>query len=149
MARIEGRRNEGHPPCEPTQPEVCRWRSKKRQNARRRSAGKATEGIARPVSSIRTPADKQSELLDVELLDVFAQIEALLRCGREVQREALRVRGLPDAVSPTQRIAAGRAIRGHLNDMTDQCRSLMDVLDDLKATASQLEKLLEAEASAM
>src|SRR5687768_11710091 len=134
MARIEGRRNEGHPPCEPTQPEVCRWRSKKRQNARRRSAGKATEGIARPVSSIRTPADKQSELLDVELLDVFAQIEALLRCGREVQREALRVRGLPEPVSASQRLAAGRAIRRHLTEMKQQCGGLGDILGDRKST---------------
>lgn len=98
-------------------------------------------------NNIRTPAYKQSELLDVELLDAFAQIEALLRGGREVQREALRVRGLPDPVSPSQRFAAARSICGHLNDMADQCRSLMDVLDDLKRTASELERLLEAEAS--
>jgi hypothetical protein len=110
--------------------------------------GKATEGIANGVPNhIRTPAYTQSELLDVELLDAFAQIEALLRGGREVQREALRVRGLPDPVSPSQRVAAGRSICVHLNDMTEQCQSLMDVLHDLKGTASELEKLLEAEAS--
>jgi hypothetical protein len=110
--------------------------------------GKATEGIGSTVpNDIRTPAYKQSELLDVELLDAFAQVEALLRGGREVQREALRVRGLPEPVSPSQRAAACRAICDHLNEMTDQCRSLMDVLHDLKGTASELEKLLEAEAS--
>lgn len=110
--------------------------------------GKATEGIGSTVPhNVHTPAYKQSELLDVELLDAFAQIEALLRGGREVQREALRVRGLPDPVSPSQRVAAGRLICVHLNDMTDQCQSLMDVLHDLKATASELQKSLEAEAS--
>ena len=62
----------------------------------------------------RTAADRQSELLDVQLLDVFAQIEALLRLGREVQREALRVRGLPMPVSVPQRKAAGQRIRAHL-----------------------------------
>ena len=34
------------------------------------------------LDNIRTPPYcKQSELLEVELLDAFAQIEALLRCG--------------------------------------------------------------------
>ena len=96
---------------------------------------------------IRTPADRQSELLDVELLDVFAQIEALLRSGREVQREALRVRGVPVAVSVTDRLAAGRAIGEHLDDMTGKCRALMDVLGELQVTAAQLERLLEVEAT--
>jgi hypothetical protein len=108
---------------------------------------KATEGIGSTVPNDRTAAYKQSELLDVELLDAFAQIEALLRSGRELQRDALRVRGLPHNVSPSQRVAAGRSIREHLDDMTEQCRSLMDVVEDLKGTASELETLLEAEAS--
>jgi hypothetical protein len=28
------------------------------------------------------------DVLDVRLLDLFAQVEALLRCGREAQRQA-------------------------------------------------------------
>ena len=108
---------------------------------------KATAGIGSTVPNDRTPAYKQSELLDVELLDALAQIEALLRSGREVQRDALRVRGLPNPVSPAQRVAAGRSICQHLDDMTEQCRSLMDVVEDLKSTASELETLLDAEAT--
>jgi hypothetical protein len=96
---------------------------------------------------IRTPADHDSEVLDVELLDVFAQIEALLRCGREVQREALRVRGVPVAVSVTERLAAGRAIRAYLNDMAGQCAALIDVIAELQETARQLEKRLVSEAT--
>jgi hypothetical protein len=88
---------------------------------------------------------RQSEVLDVELLDVFAQIEAMLRCGREVQRAALRVRGLPNPVSASQRLEAARSIRGHLNDMTEQCRALEEVLHDLHETAAELETLLKAE----
>ena len=96
--------------------------------------------------NIQTPPYyKQSELLDVELLDAFAQIEALLRCGREVQRDALRVRGLPAPVSHAQRFAATGSIRLHLTDMMNQCRSLGDVLRDLQDTAAELEKLVEAE----
>ena len=99
------------------------------------------------LDDIRTPAYyKQSELLDVELLDAFAQIEALLRGGREVQRDALRVRGLPDPVSHPQRLAAAQSIQQHLADMTEQCRSLGDVLRELQETASALEKLVGAEA---
>src|SRR5215204_889717 len=99
-------------------------------------------------NNVRTSAAHQSDLLDVELLDAFAQIEALLRGGREVQRNALRVRGLPVPVSPTQRLAAGRATCQHLGEMTRQCHSLGDVLRELQHTAAELEKLLEAEAAA-
>jgi hypothetical protein len=88
---------------------------------------------------------RQSELLDVELLDVFAQIEAMLRCGREVQRAALRVRGLPDPVSDSQRLEAARTIRVHLNNITEQCQALEEVLQDLHRTAVELEDLLMAE----
>jgi hypothetical protein len=90
-------------------------------------------------------ADRQSEVLDVQLLDVFAQIEALLRLGRGVQREALRVRGLPLPVTPTQRKAAGHAILEHLDEMTSECRTLVEVLDELHATAADLDKLLQRE----
>jgi hypothetical protein len=93
----------------------------------------------------RTNADRTSEVLDVQLLDVFAQIEALLRLGREVQREALRVRGLPVPVSASQRRLAGEAIYHHLTEMTSECRTLSEVLSELHATASELEKLLQAE----
>jgi hypothetical protein len=79
------------------------------------------------------------------LLDVFAQIEALLRCGRETQRDALRIRGLPDPVTPAQRVAAGKSMRNHVNDMIDQCRTLTDVLLELQNTVGELEQLLEDE----
>lgn len=91
------------------------------------------------------PAYKQSELLDVELLDVFAEIEAMLRCGREVQRDALRVRGLPTPTSAAQRLDAARSIRKHLANMTEQCQALAAVLRDLDETAAELERLLEGE----
>jgi hypothetical protein len=95
----------------------------------------------------RTAADRQSELLDVELMDVFAEIEAMLRCGREVQRDALRIRGLPHPVSVAQRLEAGRSIRNHLRNMIDECRGLADVLRQLQRTAAELERLLSTEAS--
>jgi hypothetical protein len=97
----------------------------------------------------RTAADHQSELLDVQLLDVFAQIEALLRLGREVQREVLRVRGLPDPVSVSvpQRKTAGQRIRAHIGELTTECRTLGEVLKELGDTAAELDSLLQREAS--
>jgi hypothetical protein len=86
-------------------------------------------------------------LLDVELLMPLRRLKRCFDAAREVQREALRVRGLPDPLSSSQRLSAARSICGHLDDMTDECRSLMDVLDDLKENASELEKLLQAEGS--
>jgi hypothetical protein len=90
-------------------------------------------------------ADRQSEILDVQLLDVFAQIEALLRLGREVQREALRVRGLPLPVTPAQRQDAGRVIFRQLGEMTSECRTLGEVLGELHDTAAELDRLLKQE----
>ena len=69
----------------------------------------------------------------------------LLVCGREVRRDALRVRGLPNPVSASQRLDAGRSIRRHLADMTEQCQALAAVLRDLDEAAAELEKLLERE----
>src|SRR5688572_21141231 len=91
-------------------------------------------------------ADRQSEVLDVQLLDVFAQIEALLRLGREVQREALRVRGLPMPVTPAQRKEAGQSICRRLDEMTAECRALGEVLSELHGTATELNALLQGEA---
>jgi hypothetical protein len=86
--------------------------------------------------------------LDVQLLDVFAQIEALLRSGREVQREALRIRGLPHPLSPAQRRAAGQAIHERLREMTGECRELGKVLGELEDTATELNRLLQNDGGA-
>ena len=90
-------------------------------------------------------ADRQAELLDVQLLDVFAEIEALMRLAREIQREALRLRGVPTAVSPAERYSAGQAIRRHIERMTDEGRGLADVIKQLRKSAKTLEVLLQTE----
>jgi hypothetical protein len=91
------------------------------------------------------PGDRESEVLDVELLDVLAQVEALLRLGREVQREALRVRGVPHAVTSAQRQAAGAEIQRYVREMKKECRALGEVLRDLQAAADTLAKVLNAD----
>jgi hypothetical protein len=97
------------------------------------------------MNDTRIDANRQSEVLDVQLLDAFVQIEALLRLGREIQREALRVRGLPHPVSPAQRRAAGQSICQHLDEMRTECRTLGDVMKELQKTATKLDKLVAME----
>ena len=83
----------------------------------------------------------QSQILDVHLLDVLAQIEALLRGGRDVQREALRVRSIA-ATNGRQRKAAGVKIRKHIGRMRKECRELSRVVDQLDDIATQLRGVL-------
>ena len=80
--------------------------------------------------------DRESEVLDVELLDVLAQIEALLRHGREIQREALRVRGVPHSVTTAQRQAAAAEIQRRISEMRKECRALGEVLGDLQTAVA-------------
>ena len=94
----------------------------------------------------KSPADHQAEFLDVQLLDVLAQVEAVLRHGREIQREALRVRGVPQAVNAEQRRSAATALRRRVDQMDKDCGTLCGVVKDLCTAAEQLEQLLGGEA---
>jgi hypothetical protein len=85
--------------------------------------------------------DRQSEIVDVQLLDVLAQIEALLRNGREVQRESLRLRGVPNAGGRGNRRDAAERLRKLVAAMLADSRSLSQVLRDLNAAAKSLHRL--------
>jgi hypothetical protein len=97
-----------------------------------------SDGMAGPRSK---DADRQSEWLDVHLLDVLAQIEALLRNGREVQRESLRFRGVPSTVTPAERRKAAARITQLAARMLADSRALSGVLRDLSAGAKKLDRL--------
>lgn len=86
----------------------------------------------------KSDADRQAELVDVQLLDVLAQVEAVLRHGREIQREALRFRGVPSPVSERQRRAAGEAILGRIDQMHQDCSTLCTVVEELRTSAQKL-----------
>ena len=86
-----------------------------------------------------------SEQLDVQLLDVMAQIEALLRRGRGIQRAALAVSGVPDPVSPEQRRQAGITVVEHIEEMRLECLGLSDVLAELARTSAELNRLLDGD----
>jgi hypothetical protein len=90
----------------------------------------------------KDPVVRQAELLDVQLLDVLAPVEAVLRHGREIQREALRARGVPAPVAPVQRLASASAIRTRIDSMQTDCTTLCKVVEDLRGSAIELERFL-------
>jgi hypothetical protein len=89
--------------------------------------------------------DARTGELDVHVLDVLAQVEALLRGAREIQRQILRVRGVPRRRSASQRRAAAAAVRKTAQEMLEESRALSVVLRDLRREADTLK--LSADAS--
>lgn len=88
---------------------------------------------------------RASALVDVQLLDVLAEVEALLRNGREAQREILRVRGEPDARSDAQRAAAAARVAKIAASMHDSYRTLGTILRGLRQRAEQLNRSIQQE----
>ena len=82
--------------------------------------------------------DQRTGALDVQVLDVLAQVESMLRGARDIQRHILRVRGVPRAASLAQRRAAAIAVRKAVDKMMQDSRALSDVLDDLQRTSEML-----------
>jgi hypothetical protein len=93
-----------------------------------------------PNRTTRDP-ERQSQILDVHLLDVLAQIEALLRGGRDVQRAALRVRHIAGSSMPQRRAAAVK-VKKHVAQMRKECRMLNRVVDELGGIANDLHSVL-------
>lgn len=90
----------------------------------------------------KDPVDMHAELLDVQLLDVLATVESVLRHGREIQREALRARGVPSPVSGSQRRGSATAIRNRVGQMKGDCTTLCRVVEDLHGCAVEFERLM-------
>jgi hypothetical protein len=84
--------------------------------------------------------DEQTGVLDVHVLDLLAQVEALLRGAREIQRQILRVRGVPRQKSATQRRAAATVVRKTARQMLDESRALLAVLRQLQREAESLKQ---------
>jgi hypothetical protein len=82
--------------------------------------------------------DERTGVLDVHVLDVLSQVEALLRGAREIQQQILRVRGVPRQRSAQQRRAAAAAVRKTAQEMLEESRALSRVLEDLRQEADTL-----------
>jgi hypothetical protein len=90
-----------------------------------------------PMPTRRRSPEANSQLFDVQLLDLFAEVEAILRGGRELQRDALRMR----AIAPTsgaQRRAATQRIQKRVRQMRKECLTLCNVLQGLADRADDL-----------
>jgi hypothetical protein len=86
---------------------------------------------------------RAAALFDVQLLDLLAEIEALLRKGREAQREALRVRGEPAHSTNAQRVASAAKIARLAMSMGDDHRTLGTILRELRVRAADLERSVQ------
>jgi hypothetical protein len=72
----------------------------------------------------------------VHPLDMLAVIEALLREARELQRQALRVRGSPSPTAATQRRRAAEKMSTSARDMREQTAELSGLLGPLEELAA-------------
>jgi len=85
----------------------------------------------------RRSSELRTQMLDVQLLDVFAEVESLLRSGREIQHDALQLR----IAAPTDRIerrGAARRIEKRVAELHKECRTLCAVVETLARMTIQL-----------
>jgi hypothetical protein len=85
--------------------------------------------------------DQGTGMLDVQLLDVLAHIESLLGDAREIQRQLLRVRGVPEQVTQAQRTAAASLVRKTTHRMVSESRGLAKAVVTLQRSSETLEQL--------
>jgi hypothetical protein len=109
---------------------------------KRKRSSTTAAGAQRP----RDSADLEiaTAVIDTELLDVFAEIEALLRSGREVQHELLRTRGVPQPTSAREQRAAAERAYKMISDMTAHSHALSQLLRDLVARTRELRQVIAA-----
>lgn len=81
------------------------------------------------------PKQPVADIIDVHILDLAAQIEALLRSVREIQRGVLRVRG---AVPPAPGVEPARELQDQFAKMLRLCDTLRDAVESGAETAATL-----------
>jgi hypothetical protein len=83
-------------------------------------------------------AEGRLNALDVALLDVLAQAEAMMRYGREIQRKIVTLRGGDGALTQATRAAAVTKIRSAAARMKDECHATAPLLENVVMAASEL-----------
>ena len=76
--------------------------------------------------------DQNTGAVDVQVLDVLAEVEALLRDAREIQRHILRVRGVPKRANATERRAAASRVRQLARKMSNESAALSEICKELE-----------------
>jgi|GraSoiStandDraft_8_1057269.scaffolds.fasta_scaffold68464_3 hypothetical protein len=85
-----------------------------------------------------TSLDEQLQTLDVQIVDVLAQLEALLRHSHSIQRALLKLRAEapPPAPAPIEHITA--VLGEHAHEMRRDCETLTGIVTDLIAGIESL-----------
>jgi hypothetical protein len=78
-----------------------------------------------------TTLDDQLQTLDVQIVDVLAQLEALLRHSHSIQRELLKLRAEapPPRPAPPERVKT--LLTAHATDMRRDCKTLTRIVAEL------------------
>ena len=92
----------------------------------------------------KSPTERAADVLDVHIVDIAAQLEALLRSVRELQRSILTIRG---ALPRTDGDPA-EGIRGRPGMMVRECDALMDAINAAGDDAASLTDVDVNDASA-
>lgn len=82
-----------------------------------------------------SPKQPIADIIDVHILDLAAQIEALLRSVREIQRGVLRIRG---AVPPAPGVEPSKELQDQFANMLRVCDALRDAVESGAETAATL-----------
>jgi hypothetical protein len=84
------------------------------------------------------PSPRKLDMLDVRLLDLFAQVEALLRLARDVQRHIIPLRGTSGPLPAAERRRRVAALRRSLRLIAEEAdvfpaviRRISEAADDL------------------
>ena len=87
------------------------------------------------------PSEEESRIntLDVALLDLFAQTEAILRCGREIERSIVTLRGGNGALSATKRVSVVSKIQQAATEMHQKCSEMGSLAGDVAQAAQEVE----------
>jgi hypothetical protein len=88
--------------------------------------------------------DQHTGVLDVHVLDVLAQAEFLLNRAREIQRQILRVRGVPAPATIARRRGAATAVERIAREMAQESRAMAHALNDLRRSAQALKRAASA-----
>jgi hypothetical protein len=90
------------------------------------------------MATTKSDAELKVDVLDVHILDVLAQVESVLRHLREVQRCALRVRGVIPPATPDDAHAAMLDAQKRVAMMLTGSDSLRDALHDINEIVDEI-----------